>query len=142
MDSIKQQLKAAWYATRELDRLYDEYCKLKARAERMTPTYSLAPGGGGSQDQMANKATMLADMERDYQSSFQALRDTIKDVQIIISSLDDFQMRLIMEDRYLALKKWEEIAVDRHYSYRYVIMLHGEALKILSDRVKDSGQKC
>lgn len=132
MSDIKQRLRAYWYCTQRLDKLYDKYHAIRARAEKMTPAYSLAPGGGSGD--MADTVAMVVQLEHDYQDELRQLRDTMKEVEAIISSLDDYRMRIIMEDRYIHFEKWEQIAVDRHYSYRYVIELHGMALKILGEK--------
>ena len=137
---VQNRLLAAWYATQSLEKLYEKYHRLRAQAEKVTPHYSLAPAKDGKQDTMAENVTMLADLERDYQKEFKEMRSTIKEVQIIIASLEDFRMRLILEDRYLNFiyegkglrkMKWEEIAIARHYSYQQVIKIHGSALEIL-----------
>jgi hypothetical protein len=132
MSDIKQRLRAYWYCSQRLDKLYDKYHAIRARAEKMTPAYSLAPGGGSGD--MADTVAMLADMEKQYQQERHELMATMHEVEAIISSLDDYRMRIIMEDRYIHFEKWEQIAVDRHYSYRYVIELHGMALKILGEK--------
>jgi hypothetical protein len=141
MEDIKHKLTAYWYCVSHLDDLDNRYRVLKAKAEKDTSSLSLAPASGGRQDKMAETATLLADIDREKQKERSMLLSNEKDVQAIISMLSDYKMRLIMEDRYLNLvydggcarmMHWEEIAVSRHYSYRYVIMLHGEALKILS----------
>ena len=132
MSDIKQRLLSYWYCTQRLDKLYDKYHAIRARAEKMTPAYSLAPGGGSGD--MADTVAMVVQLEHDYHDELRQLRDTMKEVEAIISSLDDYRMRIIMEDRYIHFEKWEQIAVNRHYSYQHVIKLHGKALAILSKK--------
>lgn len=129
---IKRELREYWYITQHLCNLAERYNRLRAQAEKVTPAYSLAPGGSGSQERMADQVNTLVDMERKYQAEFVAARAAMHRVEQLIASLDDYTQRVILEDRYLEFMKWEAIAMKHSYTYRRVIQLHGEALRILS----------
>lgn len=46
-----------------------------------------------------------------------------------IDKIEDDKYFVVLYERYIALKTWEQIAEDNHYSIRHVYRLHGEALK-------------
>lgn len=46
-----------------------------------------------------------------------------------INYLEKYNHQMVLRERYLCSKKFEEIAVEQNYGYRHVIRLHGEALK-------------
>lgn len=131
---IKRELREYWYITQHLCNMAERYNRMRAQAEKVTPTYSLAPGGLGSQERMADQVNTLVDMERKYQAEFAAARAAMHRVEQLIASLDDYTQRVILEDRYLEFMKWEAIAMKHSYTYRRVIQLHGEALRILSEQ--------
>ena len=132
---IKRDLKEYWYITQHLCNMADRYNKLRAQAERITPAYSQVPGAaGGSQDKLAKQVSALVDMEIKYQAEFAAARNAMHKVEQLIASLDDYTQRIVLEDRYLSFMKWEEIAVKRGYTYRWVLKLHGKALEALKKR--------
>jgi hypothetical protein len=125
---IKHRLQAYQYCTSKLDKLYDKYQELKARAEKMTPAYSLAPGGGGSQDTMADTTALLADVEREYQAERHDLISTMHEVEAIISAVSDYRMRSVLEYHYINFYDLHQVAEEMHFTYDYVRRLHGWAL--------------
>ncbi len=48
-----------------------------------------------------------------------------------ISRVPDVEYRLLLEKRHLLFLKWEEIAVDLHYSVRTVQRMHVKALDVV-----------
>jgi len=51
-----------------------------------------------------------------------------------IDKLENPTHRLIMTERYINLKSWEQIAVDQSYSYKYLTnRLHPEALRAVKE---------
>ena len=51
-DEIKQRLKSAWVWQKQLEADLQMLQDLKDLAEQITPVYSLAPGGGSSNDKL------------------------------------------------------------------------------------------
>lgn len=51
------------------------------------------------------------------------------DIMHAIDTIPDDRLRLLMEYRYIDGKRWEQIAVDMGYDYRWVLRLHGQALE-------------
>ena len=101
----------------------------------MTPAYSLAPGGGGSQDSMAETVTMLADMERMEQDECHELMEAMRDVQTLIDTVSDFRMRIVLVFHYIHFMDFHRIAEEMHYDYYHVIKLHGWALEELEHKM-------
>ena len=58
--------------------------------------------------------------------------DRLVDLKIQISSeidqLENGNHRMVLRERYINNKKWEEIAVEQNYAIRYIYKLHGFAL--------------
>ena len=65
------------------------------------------------------------------------LRDTdeltriIRSIQSSISDVPDSSCRLILEMRYLAFMKWEDIASELGWTERNVFYVHGKALHLV-----------
>ncbi len=49
-----------------------------------------------------------------------------------LDKLDADRYFVILFERYIAMKTWEQIAEDNHFSLRSVYRIHGEALKRLN----------
>lgn len=82
-------------------------------------------------DPMAQVLVQLMDLTSEYQADIHRILALQKEISQTIDKLEQLDLRLILQERYINLKKWEEIAVDNNYSYRWVLKLHGQALKRL-----------
>jgi len=56
------------------------------------------------------------------------------DIKQLIDSLPKPTHQLIMTERYINLKRWEDIAADNGYTWKHVHRLHNAALKALEKR--------
>lgn len=65
------------------------------------------------------------------------LRDTdeltrvMRSIQSSINDVPDSSCRLILEMRYLAFMKWEDIASELGWTERNVFYVHGKALRLV-----------
>lgn len=75
---------------------------------------------------MAEAIDLEAEIKEEIQDLILIQRET---AEAIRSLLDDVVLQTVLEKRYLCGKRWEEIAVDMHYAYRWVLRLHTKALK-------------
>lgn len=50
-----------------------------------------------------------------------------------VEQLKDHNSMQVLYSRYFEFRKWEEIAVEMHYTYRQVLRIHGRALQELED---------
>ena len=123
-DEIKQRLKSAWVWQKQLEADLQMLQDLKDLAEQITPVYSLAPGGGSSNDKLGGTVAKMADVEMSIQSDIKMLTEALAATRELIKMLDDEKLF----KRYLNYQRWEVIAADLGYSYRRVTQMHGEAL--------------
>lgn len=68
----------------------------------------------------------IAELERVQRETAEAIRDLLIDITLVT----------LMEMRYLSDKRWEEIAVDMNYAYRWVQRLHARALRQMQEEAK------
>ena len=54
-----------------------------------------------------------------------------------IMTLENDTHRMVLRERYIRCKKWEEIAVDKHIDLRWLYRLHGKALKEFEEKFPD-----
>lgn len=81
-----------------------------------------------------NKITdSILDLEKEYLNDIEKLTQAKRNIKRVIAVVDDLSYFLILEERYINLKEWKDIATDNDYSERQVYNLHGEALKELTD---------
>ena len=103
--------------------------QLRAIAEKTTHAFSADRVSSSSSDRMGNIASILADAETDAHAELQMLAAKKKEVEGIIAAIKHNNHRDVLYHRYILQKKWEQIAVDLGFDYRWVTRLHGEALQ-------------
>lgn len=130
-DEIKQRLKNAWVWQKQLEADLQMLQDLRDLAEQITLVYSLAPGGGGSNDKLGGTVVKMADVELSIQSDIKMLTEALVATRELIKMLDDEKLQLILFKRYLNYQRWEVIAADLGYTWRRIHQMHAEALKIL-----------
>ena len=69
----------------------------------------------------------------DYNDEANQYTDKLVDLKVRIAEeimhLDSDNHRMVLRERYIHCKKFEQIAVDMNYDYSWVIKLHRQALK-------------
>lgn len=88
------------------------------------------------------------EMMRHYEDKVERYLDELTDLLLTISNqidlIPNFNHRQVLRERYIVGEKWEDIAVNMHYSMRRIYKLHEEALEEL-DKVRQAGdlaEKC
>ena len=128
-DELKKKLRSAWVLQKQLECNYVELQNLRDNAGRITPAYSLAPGGGGTGQRIENAMVKLADLETENSLDIEKLVEALAEIRRLITLVDDPVLRLILHKRYLCYQKWEQIAADLNYSWQWVHKMHAKALR-------------
>lgn len=77
------------------------------------------------------RAVRLAEKAEAYKDAAIYALKVRQDVFDVILEVDGIKGQILYE-RYINLKKWDEIAEELHYTVRWVQYLHGEALKFIT----------
>lgn len=126
--AIKHKLRAVWYCQRRIDRNNERLQRLRSKAEKITTLFSDTPGGSGPGDRVGEYAALIVDMETSILGDSREMWQTIKETELIISQLDDYQERLVLEYRYVDCRPWLDIAIMMNYDVRTIYRIHGRAL--------------
>lgn len=70
----------------------------------------------------------LFEMEQTIDQEIKRLIDLKVEARVKIDKCEDPLHRIILRERYINSKKWEEIAEDLNMSKRHVLKIHGSAL--------------
>ena len=82
-------------------------------------------------DSSMSKVDAALDLERKLHEDCLKLLKLKGEAYDIIREINDDRERELMELRYIDGLRWEKIALEMHYSYRWVTRLHGRILKKL-----------
>lgn len=130
-DELKKKLRSAFAIQKQIEAEYVELQNLRDNASRITPAYSLAPGGSGTVQRIENAMAKIVDAENIIQSEMEILMVALGEIRQLISLVDDPVLRLILHKRYLCYQKWEQIAADLSYTWVHTHRLHGKALNAI-----------
>ncbi len=108
---------------RELFKLRQDVCCLQSM------DFSKDRISGGIPMTFADKVAKLNDIMAELNAEWDKLIALREDARIKIMAMPDATLRTVLIERYINVKRWEQIACEMNYTYRRVIQLHGEALK-------------
>lgn len=91
----------------------------------------------GTVDRIGNTVALIVDLEAEIQADINRYVKVKKDIRRVINAVTDQKLKLVLQERYLNFKKWEQIAVDMNYTMRRITQLHGEALELLTKKNND-----
>ena len=111
-----------------IDRLLEEQSRWRERALKITPTLSQAPGGGGSGSPIERPMDKVLEIDVEINREIDELQIVRKEIRAALNQLEDENLKLLMEYRYIDGMTWEQIAVKMDISWRWSIKLHGKAL--------------
>lgn len=140
-DELKRRLKSAWYLHNKYRAEIERLAEKRSMAAKVTPSYSLAPGGGGEGKAMENSIVRIVEQEQKIKHGLAQLAQKEAEVEALIELLPDSPMKIIMRRRYLNFQKWEQIERATSYSYQHVHRLHGQGLMMLLNRVNGRQRK-
>ena len=85
---------------------------------------------------MQNTVAKIIEEEARLNQEIDQLVDAKQEISEVIAQVQDVNLRLILEKRYLLFEYWEKIAVDLGYSSRWIRDRHKMALRVV-DRILD-----
>lgn len=86
---------------------------------------------------MEDAIIKIMELEDEINHDIDRLVDLKTDITHLIKNLDSHEYQIILEQRYLCFKSWEQIAVDMGYSIQHTFRLHDAALTELERFYKD-----
>lgn len=135
-DELKRKLRSAFAIQKQIEANYVEIQNLRDNANRITPAYSLAPGGGGNGQRIENAMAKIVDMENIISSDMELLMIALSEIRALIATVDDPVLRLILHKRYLCYQKWEQIAADMGYAWTHTHRMHSKALNAILKKME------
>lgn len=135
--TAKEYLRQYEYADRKVRRLEMEYHDelIMVDAIRSASDNDGMPHGTGISKPTEEKALRIADKHlRLIEARTEAIAKR-QEVFDLIDSIDGIEGDLLYE-RYIKLRKWEEICILLHYSWQGVHLVHRRALAIAESRLK------
>ena len=114
-----------------IDRLLEEKSRWRELALKITPALSQAPGGGGngSGSPIERPMDKVLEIDAEINREIDELQIVRQEIRAALNQLEDENLKLLMEYRYIDGLTWERIAEKMDYSRQWVTSLHGMALQ-------------
>ena len=124
--TTKEWLNRGWALDREITALESAKRRAYDRCVSGVASVSGAPGGGGASD---GGLSRYADFAAQVDAQIDKLIDIKQEIAAVIAEVPDTTLRTLLTKRYLNFEKWEKIAVDLNYSWRWTMKMHKQALQ-------------
>lgn len=127
--TAKEYLSQAYRIDQRINSKLEQVMSLREQAEKATATINPMPRPA-SPNQQSMEATLvkLFSLESEINDDIDTLVDLKRDIVRTIKRVDNVEYQLILEQRYLCFKTWEDIAVGMKYSVRWTLIMHEKAL--------------
>jgi hypothetical protein len=85
-------------------------------------------------DKTGNVVMKIMDLESKIKAEIARYVDLQAEIRGRVNAVQCEDLRLLLKKRYLNFEKWEQIAVDMNYAYRWVLALHKRALTAFEEQ--------
>lgn len=127
--TAKQYLGRAYRLDLKIKLKLEQLQQLKALATKLTVT--LQPdkvSGSRTRSPMEEAVLKIMATEEKLNTQIDHYVDVKQEIAELIEGIGVEEERLLLEQRYLCFRSWEQIAVEMDYCYSYVHRLHHRAL--------------
>lgn len=135
----KEYLMQASRIDRRINIKIDQIASLKALSEKATSTFSNMPKGSRNIHSKENIITKILDLELELEQDIIEFLDIKRDIFIRIKAIGNADLEMVLEERYLCLKSWDDIAKVMKCGVDNLYKLHHKALSKFSVPNEDSG---
>lgn len=128
----KQYLNRYQVINKQINQKCAELSEWRTKATKITPTISDMPKANGGDNRLASAVEKIMEIEDSINVDIDRLKMVQDEIEEVILSIEDPVLQLVLRYRYINGKKWEQIALDMGYNYRWTLRLHGKALNKLA----------
>ncbi len=130
--TAKEYLNQAWNIDQRINGKLTQASRLRDMTTHITQVLSDMPKNASHDNhKMEEAVTRLMDTETEIDESIDRLVDLKIEIMNAIWQVEDVGCRLLLEQRYINFKSWEDIARDMNVSVRWVHKLHAKGLELI-----------
>lgn len=136
--TAKEYLSQAHRLDQRIDAKIAQVASLNDLATKCSATLTGMPRNPNhGSSTMADAVCKIIDLQDEINRDIDRLVDLKREIVSIIKSVEDTEYQILLEKRYLCFHTWEQIAVDMHYSGKWVQKLHDRALDVVAGIMKE-----
>lgn len=135
--NAKEYLKQAFYLDKRINSKLEQVESLNALATKATSTLSDMPKDPNrGTSRLGDTIAKIIDLQEEINKDIDKLVDLKAEMVGTLKKIDNKELQLILEKRYLCFETWEKIAVEMSYDIRHIHRLHNLGLKETSRLLK------
>ena len=132
--NAKEFLSQARYLDMRINSKVEQIDSLNALATKCTSTLTGTPHNPSpSTSLMADAVCKIVDLQEELGKDVQELVELKHRISTVIKAVPNIELQTLLEKRYLCFQSWEQIAVDMHYSNKWIKKLHEKALSTVEE---------
>lgn len=135
--TAREFLSQAYKIDLRIDSKREQIAHLNDLATKCTSTLTGMPHNPSpSVSAMADAVSAIVDLENEIAEDMRELIRVKKQICDVIGKVENLEYQTLLERRYLSEDTWEEIAVNMHYSSKWITKLHRLALDAVETILK------
>lgn len=134
--TAKEYLSQYRYINININNKIAQQKRLRELATCVSPSSDGCGHNSGVSDKVGSLCAKIADLDAEINAEIDKLVDVQKDIMHTIGKVDDERYRIILTERYIDCKTFEQIADDIHYSYMQIFRLHGQSLAAVQNVIE------
>ena len=128
--TAKEYLNQANRIDQRINIKIEQVQSLRDLATKASSTLSHTPNSGTrNPHRMEDVITKIVDLEAEINQDLMRLVDLKREIVTAISHVEPLELQILLEQRYLCFKTWEQIAVELQFDLRWVHRMHKKALE-------------
>lgn len=140
--NAKEYLSQALTLDREINSLLEQLAWLRATSTKATSIITDTPPSPTVKcDKMEGVVIKIIELENRIDDEIDRLVDLQREMSYAISEMDDAECRQVLRLRYLAFKKWKDVAKIMHMEVRHVYRVHDAAIEKFEKKFERGKQK-
>jgi DNA-directed RNA polymerase specialized sigma24 family protein len=126
----KESLKEYRWLIESIETLESEIRYLRDKIDVKSPLWSDLPGCKSEGDKMATVVSQIVDTREKLLEEVSKAMEKRRNIEAAIEKLPERE-KVLIRQRYIDGKAWEQICTSMNYELRQVHNIHGSALKLI-----------
>ena len=129
MNAARNYLEQAYRIDQRINCKIEQVSSLHSLATKANSTLTDMPGSPNRNvHRMEDIIVKIVDLETEINHDIDTLVDLKAEITKVIKQVEDLELQMLLEQRYLNCRTWEQIAVDMGYNVRHLYRMHEKAL--------------
>lgn len=140
-EKTKKYLLEAQRIDAHINYLLEQIAYLKSLTTKITTTLrqDVSSGGAGNQDKIGEAIAKIIDLEAEVNKSIDEYVDKKREIYAVINQVENHDHVDVLCKKYLLNETLEQIAYEKHCTYRNICYIHGRALQAVTSILEKEG---